>query len=112
MVGDGWGNVELSRCASVLLMVGGGVTHRSHIGHLQFCFLSPSLPYDACPSPPLQKPDVLRAVLGCLPFRDLQMVLAYVVRQHADAMTRAEEGKHWCHHDPHVACILIYLSNP
>ena len=41
----------------------------------------------------MQKPDVLRAVLGCLPFRDLQMVLAYVVRQHADAMARAEEGE-------------------
>ena len=40
----------------------------------------------------LQKPDVLRAVLGCLPFRDLQMVLAYVVRQHAEALARVEEG--------------------
>ena len=44
------------------------------------------------PSCVFQKPDVLRAVLGCLPFRDLQMVLAYVVRQHADAIARAEEG--------------------
>ncbi|GAX78187.1 hypothetical protein CEUSTIGMA_g5629.t1 [Chlamydomonas eustigma] len=44
------------------------------------------------PSCVFQKPDVLRAVLGCLPFRDLQMVLAYVVRQHGDAMARAEEG--------------------
>ena len=44
------------------------------------------------PSCVFQKPDVLRAVLGCLPFRDLQMVLAYVVRQHSDAMARAEEG--------------------
>ena len=44
------------------------------------------------PSCVFQKPDVLRTVLGCLPFRDLQMVLAYVVRQHSDALAHADEG--------------------
>lgn len=50
----------------------------------------------ARPACVFQKPDVLRAVLGCLPFGDLQMVLAYVVRQHADAMAALaaeEEGE-------------------
>lgn len=53
------------------------------------------------PSCVFQKPDVLRAVLGCLPFEDLQMVLAYVVRQHGDAMSGTGEAgalraKHGC----------------
>lgn len=48
----------------------------------------------ARPACVFQKPDVLRAVLGCLPWDDLQMVLAYVVRQHRDAMASVgEEGE-------------------
>eukprot|EP00798_Chlamydomonas_sp_ICE-L_P023583 gene23583-9111_t len=44
------------------------------------------------PSIVFQSPDVLRAVLGCLPFRDLRMVLAFVVRQHVDTLAQQDDG--------------------
>ncbi len=46
----------------------------------------------AAPSVVFQKPDALRAVLCCMPLRELQMVLAYVVRQHCDVVSRADDG--------------------